>query len=128
MINGVKIEKLRQWLKDQGADIRPATNEWEVLRFKFEGCLRVIYKRKNGSFTYDEKTNIYAKMCRDGVRPKQQHIVGHSNGWARNIIKRGFGLKALLLSATTGPERVYACCSDALPWEDCKHTTALEMA
>ena len=113
-IDGTSIKALENWLRTQGAEFRQPTNQWEVLRFMLGGKLHIVYKRATGRLTYDEQTLRYARMCRDGVAPKierprqqaqrQRPVQGQSNGWARNIIRRGHGLKALVLSATTGPQ------------------------
>lgn len=129
VINGVKPETLKNWLQDQGAEIRPLTNPWEVLRFRMKGIVHVVYQNAKGRVTCDQTTLEYAALCARGktvkTPEKRPSAQGIANGWARNIIKRGHGLKAILLCATTGPERVQSCgCDNVLPWEDCEHTKA----
>lgn len=122
-VNGVLLETFKAWIENQGAQIRPPTNEWELLRFKFEGGTHVVYANKAGKVSHDQKTGEYASKCKNGAALKKKEVQrGSSNGWARNIVKRGHGIKALLLCATTGPEHVESCGCNALPWEDCEHT------
>lgn len=133
VINGVKPEPLKKWLQDQGAEIRPLTNPWEVLRFRMKGIVHVVYQNAKGRVTCDQTTLEYAALCARGKSikaPEKRAVkVVEANGWARNIIRRGTGLKSLLLAATTGPEHVESCACDALPWEPCTHSaTALEAA
>lgn len=139
MINGVKIGELRDWLAKQGADIRQPTNEWEVLRYKFEGAVRIVYKNKKGHFTYDEKTAAYAKRCNRApivqsppkVAPAPAIATAKpefqpSAGWSvRNIVRRGRGLRSLLLAATSGPSMFVSCGCQVLPWESCEHSAAV---
>lgn len=122
MIEGVKVGSLTQWLKQQGAEIRALTNMWEVLRFKLDGVVHVVYRNAKGRYTYDQKVAEMARKCRAGVDLPSKKKPEFSNGWARGIVRHGHGLKALLLKATTGPQHVADCGCDALPWDDCEHT------
>ena len=49
------------WLQVNGADILKPTSEWEALRYKHDGCLVVVYQKKNGSLTVSKAANAHFK-------------------------------------------------------------------
>lgn len=50
----IKVEKFKTWLIASGVEILPTTNVYEVLRFKTEAGVHVVYEGRRGtSFTGD---------------------------------------------------------------------------
>jgi 5-methylcytosine-specific restriction endonuclease McrA len=46
------ITKFVAWLSTNGAEVLAVTNEWEIVRFRANGDLGVIYKNKVGRLTF----------------------------------------------------------------------------
>lgn len=49
---GPRLEKLKVWLSERGAEVLVPTNEFEVLRFRTQKGVSVIYTKKNGAITF----------------------------------------------------------------------------
>lgn len=62
-VNREKIEKFKKWLESQGVEIRPLTNEWEVLRFRCSGGTGVIYTNSKGGYTFNNHVSAHAYEC-----------------------------------------------------------------
>lgn len=45
-------EKFKNYLTDRGAVVLPPTNPWEVIRFRTENGVSVVYTNKHGHLTY----------------------------------------------------------------------------
>lgn len=60
-MNPDKLGKFREWLRQCGAELLKTTNEWEVLRFRANGQVGIIYTNKKGQWTYSE----HARKLRD---------------------------------------------------------------
>ena len=48
----VKLEKFKTWLSKRGVIILDPTNEWEVVRFKTDNGVSVVYTNKRGTLTF----------------------------------------------------------------------------
>lgn len=48
--------KFNLWLVDQGAEILSPTNDWEVLRYRLNSELHIIYKNKHERLTYTNRS------------------------------------------------------------------------
>ena len=58
-----KIPAFEEWLKGQGAEIRPPTNEYEVLRFACPAGVGVIYCNRKGRHTFNGRMAVEAWRC-----------------------------------------------------------------
>lgn len=47
-----EINKFKKYVSERGAIILDPTSEWEVLRFRTQNGVSVVYKNKNGRLTY----------------------------------------------------------------------------
>lgn len=47
-----RIPEFIAWLESRGAEILAATNEWEVVRFKANGVVGIVYRKKTGSLSH----------------------------------------------------------------------------
>ena len=54
---GLDLEKYKAWLQQNGAEILPTTNEWELVRFKGKE-VGVIYKSGKTSNSYSNQSVI----------------------------------------------------------------------
>lgn len=41
-----------KWVLQQGGEILTLTNEWEIIRYRLNDALHIIYKNKHGRLTY----------------------------------------------------------------------------
>lgn len=46
------ITTFKKWIIDSGAEIMTVTNEWEILRFRCENGIGIIYKNKKGILAF----------------------------------------------------------------------------
>ena len=60
-----RLEALRAWLVERGAELIDTTNEWEVLRFKAGPTTAVVYRNKHDELTYSgaSKAAVNAFVC-----------------------------------------------------------------
>lgn len=56
-------DKLKQFIIDQGGEILPQTNEWEVIRFRSKEGIGVVYTNKHGRRTYTGEAVHALKAC-----------------------------------------------------------------
>lgn len=54
----VKLEKFKTWLGKRGVIILDPTNEWEVVRFKTENGVSVVYTNKRGDLTFTGESEV----------------------------------------------------------------------
>lgn len=47
-----KLEVFKKWLVDRGAQIHGTTNEYELIRFKTDKGMSVVYTKKSGVITF----------------------------------------------------------------------------
>jgi hypothetical protein len=48
-------EDFSEWLVTRGAILLPATNEWEVLRFRLDNSVGVVYRNKHGRTSFNSQ-------------------------------------------------------------------------
>lgn len=60
------------WLRAQGADVLAPTNEYEVARFRANGAVHVVYRKKNGSVTHGE----FGGRCIEAFKRGQNMAMG----------------------------------------------------
>ena len=51
----------QEWLEANGGELRAPTNEWEVLRYRKDRVIHVIYKNKKGALNYQGKSRDHYK-------------------------------------------------------------------
>ena len=91
-MNVYDFEKIKDdfvlWLKQQEAIMHAPTSEWEVMRFKANDQMRVIYKNKRGGLSFVHHADVYmhaylsskpeSKVCRrllrDMMPPTDQRL------------------------------------------------------
>lgn len=49
----------REWLIAKGAEMASPTSEWEVMRFKINDQMRIVYKNKRGVLTFVHHADVY---------------------------------------------------------------------
>jgi len=137
-------EAFIEWLKANGAEFKPLTNPWELVRFKFHGNFHVLHRNAKGRVTMDDEvhriitsfdgaawvevTRLEKKTPKTFHVPSQQIMLSNSDSpsfTTINLRKKGQGMHSLFLSATTIPHGGFAnsiCSCTEPPWEDCIHT------
>lgn len=97
-----KAKEFKEWLLARGADIRPCTNEWELLRFWTHEGIGVIYFNAKG------------KLSLTGVAGTAYQAFLHNKSWRalpRTKSKRQERWQQWsLLSERDGPFCVYCAC------------------
>lgn len=56
LLDDGKRQKFEEWLTARGAQVLEPTNEWEVLRFRANGEVSVIYRNKSRQITFAGKS------------------------------------------------------------------------
>ena len=67
-MRGIDRARLEAWLWENGAEVIPTTNDWEVVRFKATGGTCVIYKNGKGTFSF---SNQSAREALDAFAKRQ---------------------------------------------------------
>jgi hypothetical protein len=60
------LEKFKTWLSKRGVVILDPTNEWEVVRFKTENGVSVVYTNKHGSLTFTGESEAAHNAWKSG--------------------------------------------------------------
>lgn len=62
-----QVEAFKAFVVEHGAELRAPTNEWELVRFKMNGAVNVIYSSKRGriSIVGPDGQRVAAAFCKD---------------------------------------------------------------
>jgi len=66
----LKVGDFSEWLTRQGYGVRGTTNPWEVIRYKADGRVHVVYKNKRDGVTWTGQSNAHYKASMRGVDVK----------------------------------------------------------
>lgn len=101
-----EADKFQEWLARKGAEMLEPTNEWEVLRFRFEDRVSIVYRNNKGRITKcGASDQLYREMLSPpgGIEPTRRqprmssrtvqlytdagfHIETRSGSWAAILI------------------------------------------
>ena len=62
-LNPSQLKAFKHWLRGQGAELLPATNEWEVVRFKCPVGTGVVYQNSRGGLAVNAPLVHEAADC-----------------------------------------------------------------
>lgn len=60
------LEGFKRWLVDRGAEILEPTNPYEVLRFRANSEVKIVYRRECGSLTFTRDSDRIYQLFRRG--------------------------------------------------------------
>jgi 5-methylcytosine-specific restriction endonuclease McrA len=66
MITSSEAPEFTNWLRSNGAEILAPTNPYELVRFRANGAVHIIYQRASGACTFGGKSKQALNAWRDG--------------------------------------------------------------